>query len=89
MDWGWMKAVNLRVVHPIQQHAGHFFQTLRQGRQTLNRVSDGAVDYEEHLIDHLTLLELPLHLTQAYLIIHQSLKYNNKTFNILLLDDTI
>lgn len=77
------------MVHPIQQHAGHSFQTLRQGRQTLDRVSNGAVDYEQHLIDHLTLLELPLNLTQAHLIIHQSLKYNKKTFRILVIDDAI
>lgn len=78
-----MKAVDLRVVHPIQQYEGHPFQTLRQRRQTLDRVTDCAVDYEQHLIDHLTLLELPLNLTQAYLIIHQSLKDNKKSLGLL------
>lgn len=49
-------------MHPIQQHTAHPLQTLRQGRQTLDRPPNGAVDYEQHLVHHLTLLELPLNL---------------------------
>lgn len=69
-------------MHPIQQHTGHPLQTLREGRQTLDRSSNGAVDNEQHLIHHLALLELPLNLPQTHLIIHPGLKSNHKKRDI-------
>lgn len=61
-------------MHPIQQHTDHPLEAVGQGRQTLDRPSNGAVDDEQHLIHSLTLLKLPLDLSQTDLICHPCLK---------------
>ncbi len=65
-------------MHPIEQHTGHPLQPVRQGGQTLDRLSDGAVDNKQHLVHHLTLLELPVNLSQTCFIIYPGLNENQK-----------
>lgn len=69
-------------MHPLQQHAGHLLQTLRQGGQTLDGPSDGAVNNEQHLVHGLTALELQLDLSQTTLIRNERLKTKRHTFNM-------
>lgn len=74
MFLGKFRAVNWRAVHPIQQHTGHPLQTLRQAGDALDGPSDSAEDNEQNLIDHLTLLELPLNFLQSILIVGPGLQ---------------
>lgn len=61
-------------MHSLQQHTGHPLQTFRQGWQTLDGPSDGAVYDQQHLVHHLDLPELPLDLSQTWLVSHPGLK---------------
>ena len=72
-------------MHPIQQHTDHPLQALREGGQTLDRISNGAVDNEQHLVHRPTLLELPLNLSQTHLVVYQGLekKQNKRLKNSL------
>lgn len=73
-------------MHPIQQHTGHPLQSFGQGGDTLDGPSHGAVDDEQNLVHHLTLLELPLNLSQSTLIIRPGLQTKKtKGTNIKLL----